>query len=134
MAVQDSVGKAIDRAGGAVSVLESRNHVRLAAEIPVRWSVAAQSVSGDGVLLDYNLTGACPRIERPLNWTAKTTFALSSSEVPMLPPSARLRWFRRVGGPGSQFVRMRVVLLSGRREREGLGGLGRSKMTSAARR
>ena len=48
------------------------------------------------MLLDFNLTGGRLRIERPLDWNAGATFALSSSEVPMLPPYARLRWFRRV--------------------------------------
>jgi len=39
-------------------VLDSRKHRRLATEIPVRWSVDAQGVGGDGVLLDISVTGA----------------------------------------------------------------------------
>ena len=96
--------KPINPAGGMVPVLDSRKHRRSATEIPVRWSVDAQGVGGDGVLLDISVTGARLRIAQRLQWTAGATFALSASDVPMLPPEARLRWFRCLDRRNSLFL------------------------------
>jgi hypothetical protein len=82
-----------------MGVLNARKHKRLGREIPVSWSIDAQQVSGDGLLMDVSLTGACLRLEHPLDGWTGAIFTLHADGVECLPRTARLRWFRRLGGP-----------------------------------
>ena len=77
---------------------DSRKHKRRCAEIPVRWTIDAQGREGEGMLLDISRTGARLRLTTDFDARGGATFGLRASTVPLLPRTARLRWFRRLPG------------------------------------
>jgi len=101
-------------------------------EIPVRWTIEAQGLSGEGILLDASRGGAQLRMSSEFDVTRGATFTLSSTLVPLLPCSGKLRWFRRLSGEPAGYLCGLIFLELGTNlenwggwlnERRGLGSL-----------
>jgi len=82
---------------------EVRKDPRLAGPILVRWTIEAQQLVGDGMLLDVSVRGARLRLMTPFNGKGGATFTLEAQGVPSLPKRARLRWYRRMPGRAAHY-------------------------------
>ena len=73
---------------------EPRKSPRVPKQISVEWEIVSQGLRGSGELLDLSATGARLRIETLFARTRGVIFTLESPAIPLLPRTARLRWFR----------------------------------------
>jgi hypothetical protein len=75
---------------------EGRRYTRWSVEVDLDWSIQTQRLSGKAKLVDVSLLGASFVIHRFLSVERSVVFQLRTPDIPALPLSARLRWFRRL--------------------------------------